>query len=130
MVENVSDNYFKAILGRDIPDGSWSGEIKENDAICQLYYAKSPVARLLYKALTSAKNKADAKGKPDINILFIYNMPFRAISKMSTGLVSKKMVDDILFIMNGHFFRGFGRLIADFFRNLKETKKFKKIINQ
>lgn len=127
-IENVSDDAFRAILGRDIPDGSWSGELTENDAICQLYYAKSAFARLLYKILTSMKNKAEAKGKPDLNIMFIYNMPFRAMSKFSNGIVSRKMVDDILLIVNGHFFRGFGRVIADLFRNLSATSKFNKKI--
>ena len=70
------------------------------------------------------KDKSEKKGKPDLNVLFIYNMPFRAIGKMAGGMVSRKMVDDILFIVNGHFFRGLGRLIADFFRNLSANKKF------
>ena len=123
-IEAVSDAEFEALLGRPIPDGSWSGELQKNDAICQLYYAKSGIARFAYKVLTSLKNKAEAKGKPDLNILFIYNMPFRAIGKMAGGMVSEKMVDDILTIVNGHFFRGFGRLIVDFFKNLSANKAF------
>ena len=123
-IENVSDAEFEALLGRPIPDGKWSGLLEKNDAICQLYYAKNPVARLAYKILTSLKDKAEAKGKPDLNILFIYNMPFRAIGKMAGGMVSEKMVDDILFIVNGHFFRGLGRLIVDFFKNLSANKAF------
>ena len=118
-IENVPDEDYEQILGRKIPDGSWNGELTENDAICQLYYAKSGLARLVYKVLTSLKNKAEAKGKPDLNVLFIYNMPFRAIGKMAGGMVSRKMVDDILLIVNGHFFRGFGRVIADFFKNIR-----------
>ena len=58
--------------------------------------------------------------------MFVYNMPFCAMSKFSGGIVSRKMVDDILFIVNGHFFRGMGRLIADLFRNLSASSKFKK----
>lgn len=127
-IENVPDDAFKSILQRDIPDGSWGGELTENDAICQLYYAKSAFGRWIYKLLTSAYNKSQAKGKPNLNIMFIYNMPFRAMSKFSNGMVSRKMVDDFLFIFNGHFFRGMGRLIADFFRNLSATSKFKKNI--
>lgn len=127
-IENVSDSDFEKLLLRPIPDGKWSGLLTENDAICQLYYAKSGLARLVYKILTSLKNKAEAKGKPDLNILFIYNMPFRAIGKMAGGMVSRKMVDDILFIVNGHFFRGIGRLVADFFRNLTANSKFRKRI--
>ena len=128
-IENVSDKEFETLLGRPIPDGSWSGLLTENDAICQLYYAKSGLARLVYKILTNLKNKSEAKGKPDLNILFIYNMPFRAIGKMAGGMVSRKMVDDILFIVNGHFWRGLGRVIVDFFKNLSANSKFKKELN-
>ena len=60
--------------------------------------------------------------------MFVYNMPFRAIAKMSGGAVSKKMTEDIVFMMNGHFFRGLGRLIADFFRNNKASREFKKAL--
>ena len=123
-IESVSDAEFEALLGRPIPDGHWSGLLEKNDAICQLYYAKNPVARLAYKILTGLKNKAEAKGKPDLNILFIYNMPFRAIGKMAGGMVSEKMVDDILFIVNGHFFRGLGRLIVDYFKNMSANSAF------
>ena len=84
------------------------------------------MARFAYKVLTSLKDKAEAKGKPDLNILFIYNMPFRAIGKMAGGMVSEKMVDDILFIVNGHFFRGLGRLIVDFFKNMSANSAFVK----
>ncbi len=125
-IQNVSDREFEALLGRPIPDGSWTGELGRNDAICQMYYAKSAPARLVYRILTALKNKAEAKGKPDLNILFIYNMPFRAIGKMSGGLVSNKMVDDILFLVNGHFFRGLGRLVVDFFKNLKAGNAYRK----
>ena len=114
------------MLGHAIPDGKWSGEITENDALCQLYYAKGAFARFLCRVLTSLKEKAEAKGKPDINILFIYNMPIRSIAKMSNGLVSKKMTEDILFMFNGHFWRGLGRLIVDFFKNLSNSSKFNK----
>ena len=123
-IEKVSDGEFEKLLGRPIPDGHWSGELTKNDAICQLYYAKSAPARLVYRILTGLKNRAEAKGKPNLNILFIYNMPFRGIGKMTGGMVSEKMVDDIVFLVNGHFWRGLGRIIADFFRNLRSNKAF------
>ncbi len=126
MILNVSDAEFEALLGNPIPDGRWSGALTENDAICQLYYAKSPLGRLVYKILTGLKNRAEARGMPDLNILFIYNMPFRAIDKMAGSLVSQKMVEDIMLIVNGHFWRGMGRLLADFFRNLRANREFMK----
>jgi len=126
-IENVSDEDFRIILGREIPNGSWGGEITENDAICQLYYAKGVFGKLLYKVLTSIKKKSEAKGKPNLNVMFVYNMPLRAIGKMS-HLISRRMVDDLLVMINGHFFRGFGRLIADAFRNARANSKFKKLL--
>ena len=117
---------FEALLGHPIPNGKWGGLLEENDALCQMYYAKSAVARLVYKVMTRMKNKSEAKGKPDLNILFGYNMPFRAIGKMAGGMVSQKMVDDIVFLVNGHFWRGMGRIIRDFFRNKKVNREFAK----
>ena len=125
-IMNVSDADFEAVLGRPIPDGSWSGDLQPNDAICQLYYAKSAPARWAGNLLKSMKEKADASGKPDLNILFIYNMPFRALPKMAGGLMDMKMVDDIVFLVNGHFWRGLGRLIVDFFKNLGRNSAFNK----
>ena len=127
-IKNVSDEDYEKLLGRKIPNGLWGGKIEENDAFCQLYYSKGIFARLLYKILTSLKNNAEKKGKTDINILFVYNMPFRALSKVSIGMVSKKMTKDIVFMMNGHFFRGLGRLIVDFFKNRKNSSNFKKLL--
>ena len=129
-ISAVSDAEFAKLLGRPIPDGHWSGELTKNDAICQLYYAKCGIARLAYKVLTGLKNRSEAKGKPDLNILFIYNMPFRAMGKMAGGMVSEKMVDDIVFLVNGHFFRGLGRVIRDFFRNRRDSQAFMKQLEE
>lgn len=123
-ISNVSNDTFEGLLGHLIPDGFWQGELTSNDAICQMSYAKSEPARLVCKILDNRKNKAEAQGKPDLNILFIYNMTFRALCKMSGGMVSEKMVSDILFLVNGHFWRGTGRLIVDFFRNLHANRAF------
>lgn len=45
---------------------SMSGTLQMNDAICQLYYAKSFKARLVYKVLTRMLNKSIEKGQPDL----------------------------------------------------------------
>jgi beta-glucosidase len=124
-VKNVSDAEFTELLGHPIPDGHWSGTLEMNDAICQLYYAKSLKARLVYKLLTHLLNSSIKKGQPDLNITFIYNMPFRAIGKMAGGMVSQEMCEGILTIVNGHaiaFFKGLGKIIAGFVRQNKRNK--------
>ena len=125
-IKNASDEEFTKLLGHAIPDGHWSGTLQMNDAICQLYYAKSLKARLVYKLLTYLLNKSIEKGKPDLNITFIYNMPFRAIGKMAGGMVSQEMCEGIVTIVNGHaiaFFKGLGKVIGGFFRQQKVIKK-------
>lgn len=129
-ITDVDDKEFRELLGHEIPNGHWSGTLQMNDAICQLYYAKSFKARLVYKILTSMLNKSIAKGKPDLNIIFIYNMPFRAIGKMAGGTVSQEMCEGILTIVNGHgvsFFKGIGKIIGGFFRQRKVMKQANKM---
>ena len=122
-IKNVSDEEFTELLGHPIPDGKWSGTLQMNDAICQLYYAKSAPARLVYKFMTNMLNKSIEKGTPDLNITFIYNMPFRAIGKMAGGACSQEMCEKIVEIVNGHFFKGLGGVIGGFFRQQKVQKK-------
>lgn len=85
LIRQVGDEEFEKLLGYPLPSGKWTGELTVNDAICQMYYAKSAIARFAYKKLTQMKKKSEDAGKPDLNILFIYNMPFRAIVKMTGG---------------------------------------------
>ncbi len=127
-IQTVSDESFEKLLGHPIPDGKWSGSLGINDAFCQMYYAKGGLARLLYKKLTKMKAKADASGVPDLNILFVYNMPFRAVAKMTGGVVSMEMAEGIVKIVNGHFFKGAGALIGGFFRNRKKNKEYEKAL--
>ena len=123
-IKEVSNVEFAALLGRPIPDGRLPALLDLNDAIGQMDHAKNPLARLVCKVLLSLRDKAERSGKPDLNILFITNMPFRALAKMTLGGVSEAMAEDILLMVNGHFFRGAGRLIRDHFRHQKDDKAF------
>lgn len=126
LIQNVSTQEFEALLGRKITDRKWSGKLDKNDAICQMYYARSRLARLIYRILTKMKNKSEEEGIPDLNILFIYNMPFRALAKMTNGIVSMEMVDGIVMVTNGKLLKGFGKIITGFFRNRRENKKYER----
>ena len=117
LVQKISDEEYETLLGHKIPSGEWSGQLGVNDAICQMYYAKSRLARFVYKVLTDKKKKSEQMGKPDLNVLFIYNMPLRAIAKMTNGMVGMDMVHGMVEIVNGEFFRGLGRVIGGFISN-------------
>lgn len=120
-VAEVGDEEFEELLGRPIPDGRWDRNkgLDINDALCQMRYAKSGLARLILRILEHLKNKSMAKGEPDLNILFIYNIPFRGIAKMTGGMVSMDMARAMAEVVNGHFFKGMGHLIKGFFANRK-----------
>ena len=123
-IRQVPDEEFEALLGTPIPDGRWSGALTANDAICQMYYARSALARLVCRILTRKKQKSEAAGTPDLNILFIYNMPFRAIAKMTGGAVSSEMVDGLVLMVNGHFWKGLVRTVKGFFRNRAKNEAY------
>ena len=125
-IRKVSDTEYRALLGRDIPNGNWSGELGINDALCQMYYAKSFIARFVYRILDKRLKKSLEAGVPDLNTLFQFNMPFRAIGKMSNGQVSMEMVDSIVLLVNGHFFKGMSGIISGYFKNKKANKKYKR----
>ncbi|BCN29197.1 glycoside hydrolase family 3 C-terminal domain-containing protein [Anaeromicropila herbilytica] len=126
-IKDVDDKEFEALLGHTIPDGRWDerGLLNVNDALCQMYYAKSALARLVYKILTRIKNRSEAKGKPNLNVLFIYNMPFRGIAKMTNGAITMEMANCLVEMVNGHFFRGFRKLVKAYFKNRKAQKSAK-----
>ena len=126
IVQQVSDAEFETLLGYPIPEGNWTGQLTSNDAICQMYYARSGLARFLYRRLNGMKKKSEEKGKPDLNILFIYNMPFRALAKMTAGAVSMNMVDGIVDVVNGHFFGGIKKIICGFFGNARANKAYER----
>ena len=58
------------------------------------------------------------KGKPDLNILFQYNMPLRALAKMTNGAISMGMVDGIVMELQGFWIIGLVRVIVEAVKNL------------
>ena len=127
-IKAVSDAEFEQLLGHDIPDGRWAGTIQPNDAIAQLSYARSLKARLVWKIMDSMLQKSLDRGEPDLNIIFTYNMPIRAIGKMAGGLCSQEMCQGILDIVNGHgiaFCKGLVKIVGGFFKQMSVSKKQK-----
>ena len=60
-VQQIEDREFEALLGHAVPYGKWTGELGRNDAICQMYYAKSGLARFIYNRITGMKKKSEEK---------------------------------------------------------------------
>ena len=110
-VKAVGDEAFETLYGRPIPDGSWSGEIGINDAVCQLYYGKGIFGKLFYGILSLILKISDWRGKPNLNALFNYNMPIRGYAKMTGGFVTMEMARALTEMANGHRIKGTAHLI-------------------
>ena len=76
------------------------------------------------------KKRSEKKGVPDLNILFLYHMPFRAMAKMSGGLVSMDMAEGIVTLVNGNFIRGIRKIIGGFFQNKKANKEYERLLKE
>ncbi|MDE0573605.1 glycoside hydrolase family 3 C-terminal domain-containing protein [Demequina sp. B12] len=124
-VRDVSDAEFTRLLGRD-PQVQASQFLRRNDPLRAMHEARSPLARVGARVLRSLIERSERKGKPDLNLYFLYNMPFRAMAKMTGGAVSSSMVDQMLRIVNGHFFRGAGGLIRAFFANQSTSRQLRR----
>ncbi len=121
---NVSDADFQAMLGRPIPDAAWPLEpLGINDPMDRLVEARSALARFAFRILDSRRRKAEEAGTPDLNILFLFNGPFRVISKMSGGLATEALTRALLTLVNGQSIRGLGRTIAAFFRGRGQERR-------
>lgn len=116
MITDISDKEFGELYGGDIPDGSWSGETHMNDAVCQLYYGKGLLGRFVYRILTLLLKISEKQGKPNLNLLFNYNMPIRGYAKMTGGIITMEMAEALTEIANGHGMKGTGHLIRAAFR--------------
>ena len=129
-VKHVTDAEMAVLFGHEVIAPGKPTTFGVNDPISSWVDSKGLVARTIAKTLTNREAKTRQKtGAPDLNMLFILNMPPRAMSKMTQGMVDSAMVDAIVKIANGHTFRGLGGIIAGYFRNQSANKRTAKELN-
>ena len=129
-VKHVTDAEMAVLFGHEVIAPGKPTTFGVNDPISSWVDSKGLVARTIAKTLTNREAKTRQKtGAPDLNMLFILNMPPRAMSKMTQGMVDSTMVDAIVKIANGHTFRGLGGIIAGYFRNQSANKRTAKELN-
>ena len=115
-VQTVPDAEWETLLGRPIPDDRV--EIDRNMTLGELNHGRSPLGWLVWAVLTALLNASYKKGKPDLNVLFQYNMPLRALAKMTNGAISMGMVDGIVMEVQGFWVIGLVRVILEAVKNV------------
>lgn len=114
-IKNVSDEEFRKLYGREIPDGSFGDVIDINTAVCELHRGKGILGKALCSFLEHLIKKSEKKGKPNLNALFNYNMPIRGFAKMTGGLITMDMARALTEMANGRRIVGTGHLIKAIF---------------
>ena len=115
-VLHVSDADFEKLLGHPLPKGKT--KIDRNLTLGELNHARSPLGWLVWLVLTILLDASYKRGKPDLNILFQYNMPLRALAKMTNGAISMGMVDGIVMELQGFWIIGLVRVIYEALKNV------------
>jgi beta-glucosidase len=129
-VTNVSDEEFAALLGRPLPSDTAEGKLTVLDTVSQFYRAKGMVARWLGKCVERSIQRSRAKGDPAPNALFAYNLPIRGFCQMTQGKITRKMTQDIVHMVNGHFLTGLCRFVVHFVTGRILAAKFWKSIRE
>lgn len=123
-VKDVTDAQMAALFGHEVIAPGKPEVYGENDPILSWADSRGFVARTVARTLIKRERKIREKtGQPDLNTLFILNMPPRAMSKMTQGMIDPAMVEGIVSIANRHTFRGLGTFIAGYFRNQSANKR-------
>lgn len=115
-VQNVPDAEWEVLLGHPIPQDKV--KIDRNMTLGELNHSRSPLGWLIWAVLTALLNASFKKGKPDLNVLFQYNMPLRALAKMTSGAISMGMVDGIVLEAKGFWVIGLLKVIVEAVKNI------------
>lgn len=126
-VRKITDAEFEVLLGRPIPESKI--KIDRNMTLGELSHAA--VRWLAASAvLGHLLRKSMENGKPDLNILFQYNMPLRALAKMTNGAVSMGMVDGIVMEAQGFWIIGLLRVAYEAIKNVILNAQLEKRLHQ
>lgn len=118
-VENVGDKEFAEILGRDIPRSGYNFYkknrmvITENCTVADLRYSKRWVGRLFSGVIRFAIKLMSATGNramANTLVMGVLHQPVRGLAKF--GGMSRRQMEALLLIFNGHFFKGVGQFLS------------------
>ncbi|QOY35244.1 beta-glucosidase family protein [Anaerobacillus isosaccharinicus] len=125
---NVSLEEFEALLGWKVPAAKWdqSKPLGYNDTIAQCQYAKGLFARFAFKAITFSHSflwKIGKRSTANLIMMSVYHMPFRGMARMTGGMMNMPMLDGVLMIVNGQFYKGLRHVLRERKKMVKAAKR-------
>jgi len=127
-IHHVGEREFEQLLGRPVPVSTWdrSKPLGYSDTLEQCQYAKGITARIVYHSIVFAfwfLKKIGKRSAANLIMMSIYHMPFRGIARTTGGVVNMPMLDGILMMVNGRFFRGLKHFLKEWRKKVKAERK-------
>ena len=119
----LAPKYREALLGHAIPEDK--PHIDQTMTLGELNHSRSPLCWLAWAVLHTLLKRSSREGTPDLNLLFQYNMPVRALAQMTGGMVGQETVDGIVMEAKGFWIIGLLRALIGFGQNAVSNRKFR-----
>ena len=121
-IKSVPDDEFETLLGRPVPEEKTV--IDRTMTLGELNHSRSPLCWLIAGILTLLLKAGEKKGKPDLNILFQYNMPLRALAQMTNGAIGEEFVDGLVLEAKGFWIIGILRALVGLVQNFVNNSRY------
>ncbi len=121
-VQEVPDAEFEALLGRLLPEETTA--IDRTMTLGELNHSRSPLCWLIAGVLTLLVRSGEKRGKPNLNILFQYNMPLRGLAQMTNGMIGDEFVDGLVLEAKGFWVIGILRALVGLLQNYVANSRY------
>lgn len=121
-VQEVPDAEFEALLGRPLPEETTA--IDRTMTLGELHHSRSPLCWLIAGVLTLLLRSGEKNGKPNLNILFQYNMPLRGLAQMTGGIIGEETVDGLVMEAKGFWVIGILRALVGLLQNYVANSRY------
>ena len=121
-VQNIPDAEFEDLLGRPLPEETTA--IDRTMTLGELNHSRSPLCWLISGVLTLLLRSGEKRGKPNLNILFQYNMPLRGLAQMTNGMIGDEFVDGLVLEAKGFWVIGILRALVGLLQNYVANSRY------
>ena len=121
-VQEVPDAEFEALLGRPLPEETTA--IDRTMTLGELNHSRSPLCWLIAGVLTLLVRSGEKNGKPNLNVLFQYNMPLRGLAQMTGGIIGEETVDGLVMEAKGFWVIGILRAVVGLLQNYVANSRY------
>ena len=121
-IKNVPTAEFEALLGHPVPEEK--PVIDRTMTLGELNHSRSPLCWLIAGVLAFLLKSGEKRGKPDLNILFQYNMPLRGLAQMTNGMIGDEFVDGLVLEAKGFWIVGILRALVGLVQNYVANSRY------